>query len=265
MSASVQRVRRSRLSDQAAAELKRLVATGAYPGGSRLPSEAELAGQLGVTRLTVREALSQLEAAGFTQTRHGSGTYVVDTTEIPTFGLLSELLGAGRRLTASECLDLMELRSVVGVGFVDALVERVTDDDVAELSRLVDEERSLLSAPDKTVARLAELDFRFNVVLARASQNLFYGLLMRSVRVVHLELGAIIFERNADDGAIVAAHAAIVHALASRRATAVRKSLAAYLDGGAAILKGWAKARRAPAPPRLEVAGETHRREPRKR
>ncbi|MFO0554869.1 MAG: GntR family transcriptional regulator [Polyangiaceae bacterium] len=257
MNNSLQRVRKSRLSDQAAAELKRLIATGVYRGGSRLPSEAELARDLGVTRLTVREALSQLEAAGFTQTRHGSGTYVVDTAEIPTLGLLSELLGAGRRLTPAECLSLMEFRAVVVSGFVEALIERATEADLTELASIVEAEQALVSSPHPRTTELAELDYRINVVLARASQNLFYGLLMRSVRAVHMQLGAIIFEKNKDDGAIVAAHEAIVKALRSRRATTLRKSLSAYLEGGTALVRAWARTAGEGAP-RLTAVHKPH-------
>lgn len=265
MSMAVQRVRRSRLSDQAAAELKRLIATGVYGGGARLPSEPELADQLGVTRLTVREALSQLEAAGFTQTRHGSGTYVVDTAEIPTLGLLSELLGAGRKLTKEEYLGLMELRSVVIAGFVDAMVERATAADLTELARIVAEERAALgSRPARGEGRarqLAELDYELNLVLARASQNVFYGLLIRSVRAVHIELGTIIFEQNRDDGAIVGTHEAIVAALKARKVSSLRKSLGAYLEGGAALVHGWAQTK-GDGEPRLRVARSARARPP---
>lgn len=259
MAVPVQKVRRSRLSDQAAAELKRLIATGIYGGGSRLPAEPELAEQLGVTRLTVREALSQLEAAGFTQARHGSGTYVVDTAEIPTLGLLSELLGAGRKLAKEEYLGLMELRAVVVAGFVDAMVERAGPADLAELDRIVAEEKAVLGARpprgEGRPRRLAELDYELNLVLARASQNFFYGLLIRSVRAVHVELGTIIFEQNQDDAAIVGTHEAIVAALKGRKVGSARKSVGAYLEGGSALVRAWARKEREDRPRLRSVRG----------
>lgn len=248
MSASVQRVRRNRLSDQAVAELKRLIATGIYAGGSRLPSEPELAEQLGVTRLTVREALANLEATGFTQTRHCSGTYVVDTAEVPTLSLLSELLGAGRRLAPAECLSLMQFRAVVVLGFLEAIVEHASAEDIADLTTLLERERTVLDRPGRSAGALAELDFQLNLILARASQNLFYGLMMRSVRAVHLELGRIIFEKNQNDETIFALHEEIVSALRSRRVQALRKSLTVYLEGGTKLIREWAKARPAAAP-----------------
>ena len=44
--------------------------------GERLPSEPALAKRFGVSRTTIREVMSQLEAEGFIQRRQGSGTYV---------------------------------------------------------------------------------------------------------------------------------------------------------------------------------------------
>ena len=49
---------------------------GTYAPGERLPSEARLAGDLGVNRLTVRRAIEELARAGVVQSRQGSGTYV---------------------------------------------------------------------------------------------------------------------------------------------------------------------------------------------
>ena len=43
--------------------------------GERLPSEPALAKHFGVSRTTIREVMSQLEAEGFIQSRQGSGTY----------------------------------------------------------------------------------------------------------------------------------------------------------------------------------------------
>jgi len=52
------------------------IQTGAYPIGTRLPSERELAEQFGVSRMTARQALLLLAREGLTYTRVGKGTYV---------------------------------------------------------------------------------------------------------------------------------------------------------------------------------------------
>ena len=52
------------------------IADGTYAAGDRLPSEARLAEELGVNRLTVRRAIEELARAGAVESRQGSGTYV---------------------------------------------------------------------------------------------------------------------------------------------------------------------------------------------
>ena len=48
------------------------------PGANRLPSEEELARQLGVSRATVREAMQELVKQGYVTRRHGKGTFVAE-------------------------------------------------------------------------------------------------------------------------------------------------------------------------------------------
>ena len=70
-----------RLYRQIADQLGQLIAGGAYPVGTRLPAERELALQFGVSRPSVREALIALEVEGRVEVRIGSGIYVQAPTE----------------------------------------------------------------------------------------------------------------------------------------------------------------------------------------
>jgi GntR family transcriptional regulator len=63
-------------SARAVQSLRRRLAEGSWSAGDRLPSEPTLAAQLGVSRVSVRAALAQLESEGLVNRRHGSGTYV---------------------------------------------------------------------------------------------------------------------------------------------------------------------------------------------
>jgi GntR family transcriptional regulator len=58
--------------------LQRDIEQGIYKPGGRLPSEPELIRQYGVSRITVRQALDELEAEGRVMRRHGKGTYVAE-------------------------------------------------------------------------------------------------------------------------------------------------------------------------------------------
>lgn len=61
---------------QIADQIRTRIASGAYPLDSRLPTENELAGQLGVSRPTVRQALDLLAREGLVVRVKGSGTFV---------------------------------------------------------------------------------------------------------------------------------------------------------------------------------------------
>lgn len=62
---------------QAAAAIRRAILAGVWAVGARLPSEPDLAGDLGVSRATLREALRILVVDGLVHRRHGVGTFVV--------------------------------------------------------------------------------------------------------------------------------------------------------------------------------------------
>ncbi|MDH6705994.1 DNA-binding GntR family transcriptional regulator [Kitasatospora sp. MAA19] len=59
-----------------ARRLQERIDAGAYPAGTRLPSEPELSAEFGVNRLTVRQAVAELERAAVVEIRRGVGTFV---------------------------------------------------------------------------------------------------------------------------------------------------------------------------------------------
>src|SRR5215472_10158158 len=72
----IQAVENQRLYRQIADQLSKLISSGEFEEGARLPSERELAAQLGVSRPSVREALIALEIEGKVEVRVGAGIYV---------------------------------------------------------------------------------------------------------------------------------------------------------------------------------------------
>lgn len=64
------------LADQVTAELRARIRDRRYPPGSRLPSESELAKELGVSRTTIRTVLSRFASEGLILRKQGDGTYI---------------------------------------------------------------------------------------------------------------------------------------------------------------------------------------------
>lgn len=89
--------------------------------GERLPSEPELARQMGVSRATLREAMRTFEVQGLIRRRQGSGTFVVGRVPVIEAGL--EVL---------ESLETMAERLGLEVSVSDLHVESVTADAEAE-------------------------------------------------------------------------------------------------------------------------------------
>ena len=87
--------RRSSIASQVTTILAERIRTQTYAPGSRLPSESELAVELGVSRATLRSALSRLAAEGLVLRKQGDGTYVnARLQHIPTtLSGLWDLLG----------------------------------------------------------------------------------------------------------------------------------------------------------------------------
>ncbi len=87
-----------------AQELERRIVDGVYISGDRLPTEPKLCSQFGVSRTTVRGAVSALQARGLVSREQGRGTFVLGTGSVSVTMLLEANLsvtdvirGSGRR------------------------------------------------------------------------------------------------------------------------------------------------------------------------
>jgi len=122
------------------------------PAGQRLPSEPELAKQLGVSRATLREAMRSFETQGLIRRRQGSGTFVVGKIEVLDSGM--EVL---------ESLETMAKRLGLEVSVSDLNIEPMVADE--ELARLLDVSvgdaltrvRRVIRAENRPVAYLVDI------------------------------------------------------------------------------------------------------------
>ncbi len=115
--------RKPSLTDQAKAYIKQRIMNDEFEDG-RIPSETDLAGELGVSRTTIRDALSRLENEGAVYRRQGSGTYVNKPglqikTRLEEIWSYEEVLRAHGYIPSTRILDVRS--------------EPAADDDVAAL------------------------------------------------------------------------------------------------------------------------------------
>lgn len=134
-----------------------------YMPGSKLPNENELSGALGVSRTTLREAISFLAAQGVLEIRRGKGTFVAES--LPTEGLdLTALAGVRSRVRAK---DLFEMRLIFEPATVALACQRASDEElrlIEKKARRVEE--TAVQGGDWPLA-----DQEFHWAIIKASHN----------------------------------------------------------------------------------------------
>lgn len=137
--------------------VRRALALGVLLPGDRLPSERTLAAELGVSRVTVREALRVLQGEGLLVTRRGSGGTVVSSTA-RDIGRVSETM-------ETDVAEVFEFR--VAVECMTARLAAVRS--AGEVTALLDCQDALAASTDIHAFRRA--DSEFHLTVARMSEN----------------------------------------------------------------------------------------------
>ncbi|MFJ8886526.1 FadR/GntR family transcriptional regulator [Streptomyces sp. NPDC102402] len=150
--------RRSALADQVIAQLRNQITSGEWPVGSRIPTEPELVGQLGVARNTVREAVRALAHNGLLDIRQGSGTYVVATSELA--GVMH------RRFADADPRHVAELRSTLESSAARLAALRRTDRDLRQLDTLMARRKAVWASGDAEAFVAADATLHLAVVAA---------------------------------------------------------------------------------------------------
>jgi DNA-binding FadR family transcriptional regulator len=122
-------VREGNAFEETVERLLTVIKLGVVGMGERLPPERELAAQLGISRLTLREAIRELSTAGYVESRRGrlGGTFVTYTRPAPRIGDLRKLAQErGEKLT-----DAVAFRYAVETGAADLLARQFAAGQVA--------------------------------------------------------------------------------------------------------------------------------------
>lgn len=169
--------------DVVAEQLLDLVLDGTFPVGGALPSESELAGRFGVSRLTVREAIRSLVPTRVLDVQQGRSTLVNPTSQWSP--LDGRLLLARSRAGADPLLlprRLLEARRVVEVAIVELAALRRQEH---HLERLRDLHEQMLSGHSRgDAAATAEADLAFHAALFEAADNVFLDALFEPLTSV---------------------------------------------------------------------------------
>jgi DNA-binding FadR family transcriptional regulator len=216
------RITTGRASETIADQIRAAILEGRLEAGDRLAPERELAEQFGVSRVTVRDALRTLEAAGLVEVRVGAsgGAFV----RKPPSSVLGQGIVNMLVLGAVTPDQIAEARLIIELGTVTLAVERATDEDIDALRGLVERLREHY---DRDVAR------EFHQRLAEAAHNEAVRLLSDSFGDA-LSMHAVRVREPSDwsHRQTVREHGDIVRAIEKRDVDKARAVIARHLTRG---------------------------------
>ena len=221
-------VRTGNAFEETVERLLQAIKLGVVPPGERLPAERELAVRLGVSRVTLREALHALHESGHVESRRGryGGTFVRSAPPVP--------VAPSAVLRVDDLEDALTLRAVLEIGAAEVAASRqLSGYDRTHL-------RTLLAECD--AAELADYrrkDSRLHLAIAEVSgsSSLTSAVADSRMRLNELLDGIPLLPKNIEHSN--RQHAVLVDAVLGGDPAAARRAMAEHLDGTASLLRGF--------------------------
>src|SRR4051795_13242274 len=151
------------ITDEAIEKIKGMIVSGELRPGDRLPKEADLAAQLGLSRNSLREAVRALSWVRILDVRQGDGTYVSSLDSEVLLGALSFVVDLHRD---NDVMHILEARRVLEAAAAALAALSAREEELVELRRLIDE-----AAACATIEEFVDNDLEFHRRVALASRN----------------------------------------------------------------------------------------------
>lgn len=157
--------RRPRMAQVLVDSLRQQIETGLLPVGAQLPTEPQMEAQFSVSRTVVREAITELRAAGLVTPIQGKGVFVADTSSTPAI-----VLTPNEIQSIPQTLEILEFRIAVET---EAAA-------IAAYRRSAQQEQAIRAANQDMTDRVAaggetiDADFEFHLAIAEATNNRYF-------------------------------------------------------------------------------------------
>lgn len=208
------------LAKQALKAIRNYILTNSLQPGDRLPSERELALTLGVSRVTVREAIRALESVGAVSRKPKRGTVL----QAPDVGLLGEVSQLLMLRSTNDLAELFVARRVIELAVAPLAAANATEDDIL---RMEEANAAMLAEIESGKVSLVS-DMQFHQALIEAAHNKFLSQMGALVQEFFREIK--LFGPPEEDRIGVAVHREIIEAVKAHDAGRVDRLMKRHLD-----------------------------------
>jgi GntR family transcriptional repressor for pyruvate dehydrogenase complex len=169
-------INKKKLADSVIEEIKRMIQSGELKEGDKLPNQNAFAAQLGVSRTSLREALSTLTRIGVIEQRPGYGTVFRSRISALFTDHLAPPLISDKQAT----IELIEARRFIEIGAAELSVKNASPEQINEMGLLIKE--MTRSLKEGRIDDYIEQDVSFHFLIAKASHNRFLVNLFVTIR-----------------------------------------------------------------------------------
>lgn len=217
--------------------LEELILSGAWQIGARLPSERDLALELTISRPVLHESLVDLAAKGLVRIEPRRGVFIADYRTSGSTALLSSLLAySGGSLDPALMQSLVEMRLLLETETARQAARCRTDEHLEQFRQILAQEIAEAGSPNEgSSTTLTALDFSFHLLVAVASCNLVYPLMINSFKAVYTHLTGLFYQhyrRTPVVGEVFALHGQLIDAIARQEEASAAALMGAMLRHG---------------------------------
>ncbi len=156
--------------EQIVSAIKKLIIEGDLKPGTSLPSERELAAQLGVSRFSLREALQVAKSHGLITVCRGRRPQVAN----PSSAAAAEIMSVTFERAKTSHLDLIEARECLECQIARLAAERADNIEI----QILEDNLLQLEKYQEDMLRAAEIDVQFHQQLVKASRNVVFDIML---------------------------------------------------------------------------------------
>lgn len=222
------------LKDVFVERFEELILSGELAIGQRLPSERELAVQLGVSRPVVHAGLAELESRGLVTVRPRARAVVADYRRGGSLALLTSLVNHQRGdVNPALLVGMLDMRRLVETETTRCAALHRTTEDLSRLEALIGAEGE---APPGDVVQVTDLDFEVHHTVALASGNPIYPLLIKSFEPAYKTFSGQFFSEPSVVSVVVEFHGQLLRCIEARDADGAVNVMEQLLDHGQRVL-----------------------------